>query len=420
MRAGTALKRFERENARVMSGERTSRERARLPLQGVDAAVLAGGLGTRLRGVVDDVPKPLAPVLGRPFLFYQLDLLALRGARSVTLCCGYLAEHIRGAVGEEWLGMPVRYSVETEPMGTGGALGLAAGSLESDVAVVLNGDSWLEPDWAALLRGAAARGAAVALAEVEETGRYGAVALGADGVVEAFVEKGAPSGPRFINGGVYAMKQGLLKELRGGRSSLERYWLPQWVAEGRVAGERAGGAFIDIGTPESYAAAGRFFEGLGIAPDAMFPDRPPKEGVVPKLGTCAVIFDDAGRVVMERRSDCGWWCLPGGRLDAGETLAEGAAREAREETGLEIEIEGFLGVFSDPRRRTVRYPDNGDLRQLVDAVVMARPRGGFLRRSAESLDVGWFEPAGLPLNTVPPVVEILREAYRWEGVAVLR
>lgn len=305
-------------------------------------------------------------------------------------------------------------------MGTGGALGRAAGFLESEVAVVLNGDSWLEPDWAALLRGAAARGVAVALAEVAETGRYGAVTLGRDGAVEAFVEKGRAGGPGLINGGVYAVQRRLLLGLGGGRSSLERDWLPRWVADGKVAGERARGGFIDIGTPESYAAAGQFFEGLGIAPDAMFPDRPPKEGVAPKLGTCAVIFDEAGRVVMERRSDCGWWCLPGGRLDAGETLAQGAAREAREETGLEIEITGFLGVFSDPRRRTVRYPDNGDLRQLVDAVVLARPQGGFLRKSAESLDVGWFEPAGLPLNTVPPVVEILREAYRWVGVAVLR
>ena len=139
-----------------------------------------------------------------------------------------------------------------------------------------------------------------------------------------------------------------------------------------------------------------------------------------KLGTCAVIFDDTGRVVLEKRSDCGWWCLPGGKLDAGEKLAQGAVREAREETGLDIEITGFLGTFSDPRRRTVRYPDNGDLRQLVDAAVLARPAGGTLAKSPESLDVRWFAPANIPLNTVPPVVEILRQALCGGACAVLR
>jgi ADP-ribose pyrophosphatase YjhB (NUDIX family) len=86
-----------------------------------------------------------------------------------------------------------------------------------------------------------------------------------------------------------------------------------------------------------------------------------------------------------------------------------------EETGLEIEITGFLGLFSDPRRRTVRYPDNGDLRQLVDAAMLAHQKGGSLRRSHESLDLKWFGPSELPLNTVPPVVEMLRLAWKWNG-----
>lgn len=391
-----------------------------LPLSGVDAAVLVGGLGTRLRGVVDDVPKPLAPVLGRPFLFYLLDMLALRGARSVTLCCGYKAELVRGAAGAEWLGMPVRYSGEPAPLGTGGAAALAARGMESDFVLLLNGDSWLEPDWAGLLEAARRHGAALALARVEETGRYGAVERGPDGRVASFAEKREGGGPGWINGGVYCLRRELLAGAPPGPSSLERDWFPQWAARGILAGSEAPGAFLDIGTPESFAAAGEFFQRLGIAPVAMFPDAPGREGVIPKLGTCAVIFDEERRVVLERRSDCGWWCLPGGRLDAGETLAQGAAREAREETGIEIEITGFLGVFSDPRRRTVRYPDNGDMRQLVDAVVIGRPAGGALCKSAESLDVAWFAPGAIPLNTVPPVIEILREAYGWAGQPLLR
>jgi 8-oxo-dGTP pyrophosphatase MutT (NUDIX family) len=113
---------------------------------------------------------------------------------------------------------------------------------------------------------------------------------------------------------------------------------------------------------------------------------------------------------MERRSDCGWWGLPGGCVDAGETIMASALREVAEETGLQVEITGFLGLFSDPRRRTVRYPDNGDLRQLVDAALLASPIQGNLTTSSESLDLRWFSPDELPLNTVPPVVEILRAA----------
>jgi len=79
-----------------------------IPLSNIDVAILVGGLGTRLRDVVDDVPKPLAPVLGRPFLFYLLDMLALRGARSVTLCSGYMAGFVKDKTRPEWLGMPMQ------------------------------------------------------------------------------------------------------------------------------------------------------------------------------------------------------------------------------------------------------------------------------------------------------------------------
>lgn len=387
----------------------------------MDAAILVGGMGTRLRGVVDDVPKPLAPVLGRPFLFYQLDMLALRGARSATLCCGYKAEMVREMVGTEWLGMPVRYSVESDPLGTGGALALAKDSLSSPLALVLNGDSWLEPDWTRFLQAAGSERSecCLALAQVPDAGRFGAVEL--DGLlVTSFQEKCEDHKPGRINGGVYLLSQDLLSTLPAGAHSLEHQIFPSLLAERRLTGTVAKAPFLDIGVPESYAASGEFFSGLGIAPHSMFPDAPPTDPALPKLGTCAVIFDECGRIVLERRSDCGWWCLPGGRLDGGETLAGAAAREAREETGLDIEITGFLGIFSDPRRRTVRYPDNGDLRQLVDAVVIARPAGGKLAASPESVDLQWFSPDSLPLNTVPPVVEILREACRYAGQAVLR
>jgi 8-oxo-dGTP pyrophosphatase MutT (NUDIX family) len=97
-----------------------------------------------------------------------------------------------------------------------------------------------------------------------------------------------------------------------------------------------------------------------------------------------------------------------------------ALREVAEETGLQVEITGFLGLFSDPRRRTVRYPDNGDLRQLVDAALLASSIQGNLTTSSESLDLRWFSPDELPLNTVPPVVEILRAACSQTRNTLLR
>jgi D-glycero-alpha-D-manno-heptose 1-phosphate guanylyltransferase len=390
-----------------------------LPLSSTDAAILVGGLGTRLRGVVEDVPKPLAPVLGRPFLFYQLDLLALRGVRSVTLCCGYKAELVQKTVGTDWFGMPIRYSVEAGPMGTGGALRLARSSLTSDCVLVLNGDSWLEPDWGKMREAVRDGGIALALAEVPDAGRFGAVDF-SGGIVTGFREKCADRGEGLINGGVYLFPQDFLDMLPDAAHSLERDVFPSLASAGRMRGVPEKSPFLDIGVPESYAAAGEFFTKLGIAPHSMFPDSPPMESALPKLGTCTVIFDDVGRILMEQRSDCGWWGLPGGQLDAGETLAQGAVREVSEETGLDVEITGFLGVFSDPRRRTVRYPDNGDLRQLVDAVVTARPVGGQLAASPESLNLKWLAPHALPLNTVPPVVEILRHAFARDGHTVLR
>jgi mannose-1-phosphate guanylyltransferase len=118
-----------------------------LPLSGIDVAILVGGLGTRLRGVLDDIPKPLAPVLGRPFLHYLLDMLALHGARSVTLCSCYMAYRFCEMIGTEWQDLPIHSSIESDPLGTAEALELAKSSWKSNLVLVMNGDTWLEPDF---------------------------------------------------------------------------------------------------------------------------------------------------------------------------------------------------------------------------------------------------------------------------------
>src|SRR5690606_13146654 len=142
-----------------------------------EAIVLAGGFGTRLRAIVDDLPKPLAPVAGRPFLGWLLDRLATAGLRRCILATGYLAEAVEAAIGARWQGMDIAYSVEPEPLGTGGAIRLAATRLQGRGVHVLNGDTWLE--YAPQALEAAARDAgtplAIALARVDDVARYGAV-----------------------------------------------------------------------------------------------------------------------------------------------------------------------------------------------------------------------------------------------------
>lgn len=382
-----------------------------LPLAGLDVAILVGGRGTRLGELAGGLPKPLVPVLGRPFLFYVLDLLALRGARSVVLCSGYQAELVRATIGSRWLGMPVAHSSEAEPLGTAGALVQALPQLKSDPIIVLNGDTWLEPDWRALRSVARAGAVAVAAVEMPDPARFGRLERDADGFVTGFIEKGQGGAAGVINGGVYAFPRAALLGLKAGASSLEREVLPGWAATRTLRAVPTAAAFLDIGVPEALAAAPDFFTSLGVAPHSMFPDRPAMDRAVPRIGACAFVVDDAGRVVLERRSDCGWWCCPGGRIEPGETLEAAVQREVREETGLEMRIERFVGIFSDPERRTVRYPDNGDLRQLIDVAVVGRMTGGELRRSSESVDLRWFAPGEVPVNTCPPVTEAFRAAF---------
>jgi D-glycero-alpha-D-manno-heptose 1-phosphate guanylyltransferase len=227
-----------------------------------EAIVLAGGFGTRLRGVVDDVPKPLAPVAGRPFLAWVLDRLAAGGMRRCILATGYLSELIEQRIGTRWQGMDIAYSVEPEPLGTGGAIRLAAGRLHGDAAHVLNGDTWLEYDPASLESAARNAGMpmAIALARVDDVARYGAVAID-QGRVAGFREKGE-AGPGWINAGCYFLGADALAALPARDAfSFEQDVLQPRVQAGAVGAFTATAGFIDIGVPEDYARAQLQFAG---------------------------------------------------------------------------------------------------------------------------------------------------------------
>ena len=225
------------------------------------AAILSGGLGTRLCSVVSDRPKVMAMVAGRPFLTRLLDQVVLSGIERVVLCTGYMADSILNELGNSYRGMELVYSTEETPLGTGGALRKAAGLVPGDSLLVLNGDSYCQCRLAEFIAEHSASGAyaAMALARVEDVARFGAVLTDDASRVVDFVEKGGQTGPGWINAGIYLLPIGLLREINPDRQvSLEREVFPGLMAKG-LYGYHCSGSFIDIGIPEEYQRAQNFF-----------------------------------------------------------------------------------------------------------------------------------------------------------------
>ncbi len=231
-----------------------------------EVIVLVGGFGTRLRAVVSDVPKPLAPVAGRPFLGWLLDRYAETGMRRVILATGHGAGQVREFAGQRWNGMEIAYSHEDAPLGTGGALRQAVAMLAGDGVHLANGDTFLRYQPQTLQRVAESNGAhiGVALARVEDVARYGAVEV-VDGRVVGFHEKGG-RGAGLINAGSYYLDGQALAALPARESfSFEVEVLVPAAAAGHVTGCSDTSDFIDIGVPEDYRRAQSLF-GQGDAP----------------------------------------------------------------------------------------------------------------------------------------------------------
>ncbi len=223
-------------------------------------AILAGGLGTRLRPALRHCPKVLAPVGGRPFLAHLLDRLHCAGVREVVLLAGYRAGQLHDAFGDHYESIRLRYSVEEKPLGTGGALCHALPLLQAPAVLLLNGDSYCDADLDSFARHHSARpgGVSLVLTHVPDTSRFGRVESAEDGGILRFDEEGT-DGSGWINAGIYLLPRQRLAALPGS-CSLERDVMPGWIVEGNVFGYRHVGRFLDIGTPESYAEAERFLE----------------------------------------------------------------------------------------------------------------------------------------------------------------
>ncbi len=223
----------------------------------ITALILCGGLGIRLRQVTGALPKVLAPVAGRPFLFHLLRYLAGQGVSDIVLCAGYAAEQVVSCCGDgsQW-GVNLRYSSESKPLGTGGAITRAQPLIASDPFLVLNGDSLAQAGLADLIAFHAEKQAQISmvLAEVPDKTRFGSALLGGNDSIVGFSEKGH-QGSGLINAGIYLMNCAALEVIPSERNvSIERDIFPRFIGKG-LYGRFAAGLFIDIGTPESYSIA---------------------------------------------------------------------------------------------------------------------------------------------------------------------
>ena len=217
------------------------------------AVVLVGGLGTRLRSVVSDVPKPLAPVAGRPFLAWLLDRLAQQGISQTLLCVSYGADVIEQTMGHRWQNMQLRYVQEPRALGTGGATWQALDQVQGDRAFVMNGDSWCNVNLQHMAQCAPHADITMAVCETSDRARYGGVTV-QQGRVSAMLEKGL-QGPGPINLGLYVLSRSIVSTVNlTGAWSLEqqvlsacnRYHIAACVTESQ---------FLDIGTPHDYHLA---------------------------------------------------------------------------------------------------------------------------------------------------------------------
>ncbi|KWT85893.1 nucleotidyltransferase family protein [Candidatus Magnetominusculus xianensis] len=234
-------------------------------MQLTDAIILAGGLGTRLRPVVDALPKVMAPVNGRPFLDILLGHLSRYDfIKRVVIAVGFMADKIIGHYrGTDRYSFEILFSVEEQLLGTGGALKQAVQYTKTPEVIALNGDTFAGVDIKDLVSAHLQRSASltIALKEMKDCSRYGTVALDAVGRVVSFHEKTSVDG--LINAGIYVFNRALFNNRpEGVVMSLEREFLPSLLpsdtSDSNIFGYRFNGRFIDIGVPETYNIAGDY------------------------------------------------------------------------------------------------------------------------------------------------------------------
>ncbi len=245
----------------------------------MNIVILAGGFGTRLQSVVRDVPKPMADINGTPFLELLMQELCFLDPERFVLCVSYLKDSIKNHFGDNFLGIPVVYSEENEPLGTGGAIKQAFDLFNLSDALVLNGDTYVAADYAKFINQHQNDKLAVMLKYVDDANRYGRVQT-ENGRIVAFHEKEQITQPGLINAGIYKVNRGLFSAALPAKFSFEKDILEPQIPNLRPQYMVADDYFIDIGVPTSYATAKRELKSViyGNAVNrALFMDR---DGVI--------------------------------------------------------------------------------------------------------------------------------------------
>jgi mannose-1-phosphate guanylyltransferase len=242
----------------------------------VQALVLAGGEGTRLRPLTLTTPKPVMPFAGRPFMTFMLDWLGSHGVDDVILSCGFMSDEVESVLGDIHAGIRLRYVHEEEPLGTAGPLRLAldTGALQDERLYVLNGDVLTDMDLTAEREQHERTGAraTLCLIAVDDTASYGVVPTTESGEVEQFLEKSpGPAPTNRINAGAYLLDRDVIEQIPAGRAvSIEREIFPALVGNG-LYGYMAAGYWKDIGTPRRYLEG--TWDLLAAVIDSALPER---------------------------------------------------------------------------------------------------------------------------------------------------
>jgi len=228
-----------------------------------EAIILAGGFGTRLRKVLENTTKPMAPINGKPFLEYQLNYLKSFGINRVVMAVGYLSEQIVDHFGNSFNGIEIVYTFEKNPLGTGGGIKLAFSKIIGETAIVVNGDTLFEVDLGEFFQQHSSHGSSFSLAlrELNDVGRYGSVMLNDGNIIHKFAEKGINHGKGLINGGVYLINKDFFKRMHlPVKFSMENDVFEKYCNKGLFMGFVFSNYFLDIGIPTDYEKAQNDFK----------------------------------------------------------------------------------------------------------------------------------------------------------------
>lgn len=223
----------------------------------MEAIILAGGLGTRLQGVIGQQPKCMAPVAGRPFLAYIFDYLEQQRCTRAILSLGFKHQVVTDWLEDQYLQFELDYVVEKEALGTGGGILAAIEEAATDNVVVVNGDTMFNVDLAAMMHYHNEHKAATTLALKKMTNfdRYGGVHINDRGIITAFEEK-KPTAEGLINGGIYIIdRETFLAKNLPSKFSFEKEYLEKYINDKKFYGYADDGYFIDIGIPQDYEKA---------------------------------------------------------------------------------------------------------------------------------------------------------------------